>query len=134
MFRFLTEWDLKGWGIRGAALHKLAPQNLKWLAWPERLEGARQAGGRLILVNTNDSLDASRLLHPDLHQLLSGPLGSPFYAGVPNVNTLIAFSAGDNSLFEHVLRQIAHDYQTSAYPITPHPFLVTSAGVTLAKM
>jgi hypothetical protein len=108
--------------------------NLARIPWPERLEGARQAGGRLIMVDTKNSLDASRLSHPDLHRLLSGPLGSPFYAGIPNANTLVAFSAGDNSLFDHVLRQIQRDYDTAAYPITRQPFLVTSAGVALAKM
>src|SRR3989442_5043048 len=59
---------------------------------------------------------------------------SDLIAGVPNANTLVAFSAGDNSLFDHVLRQIQRDHHTSAYSITPQPFLVTSSGVTLAKM
>jgi len=63
-----------------------------------------------------------------------GPLAAPSIAGVPNANTLVAFSAGDNSLFDHVLRQIQRDHHTSAYSITPQPFLVTSSGVTLAKM
>ncbi len=134
VFRLLTDWDLNRWSMRHGVLHEVAIRNLARLPWPERMEGARQAGGRLIMVDTNDSLDASRLLHPELHRLLSGPLGSPFYAGVPNANTLVAFSAGDNSLFDHVLRQIQRDYHTSAYPITPQPFLVTSSGVTLAKM
>jgi uncharacterized protein YtpQ (UPF0354 family) len=132
--RLLTDWDLNQWSIGHEALHKVAIGNLTRRPWPERLEGTRQSGGRLIIVDTNDNLDASRLLHPELHRFLSGPLGSPFYAGVPNANTLVAFSAGDNSLFDHVLRQIQRDYDTSAYPITPQPFLVTSAGVTLAKM
>ena len=134
VFRLLTDWDLNRWSMRHGVLHEVAIRNLARLPWPERMEGARQAGGRLIMVDTNDSLDASRLLHPELHRLLSGPLGSPFYAGVPNANTLVAFSAGDNSLFDHVLRQIQRDYHTSAYSITPQPFLVTSSGVTLAKM
>ena len=70
------DYDRKTWFTRG-----IVKTNLARLPWPERMEGARQAGGRLIMVDTNDSLDASRLLHPELHRLLSGPLGSPFYAG-----------------------------------------------------
>ena len=79
--------------------------NLTSLPWPKRLEGARQANGRLVMVATNDSFDASRLLHPDLHRLLSKQLGSRFYAGVPASDTLIAFSGGDPSFCLHVLRQ-----------------------------
>jgi hypothetical protein len=67
-------------------------------------------------------------------ELLSRPLGSPFYVGIPNSNTLVAFSGGNSSLFDDVLLQLRRDYETSAYPISPQPFLVTSRGIAAAKM
>jgi uncharacterized protein YtpQ (UPF0354 family) len=134
IFRFLTNWDLNRWGITLDALHDLSIKNLARLPWPERLEGARQSGGRLIIVATNDNFDASRLLHPDLHRLFSGPLGSPFYAGIPDRDTLVAFSSGNRSLRQHTLRQMRRDHDRSAYPITPRPFLVTADGIALAKL
>ncbi|HEY2384619.1 MAG TPA: DUF1444 family protein [Terriglobia bacterium] len=132
--RLLTTWDRERWRMGQEELHDLAIGNLTQLPWPERLEGARESGGRLIMLATNDGLDASRLLHPDLHRIFSGPLGSPFYAGIPNDDTLVAFSGGNSSLFEHVLQQIQRDYETSSRPITPNPFLVTAGGIASGKM
>jgi uncharacterized protein YtpQ (UPF0354 family) len=134
IFRFLTHWDLGRWDMTQDALHELSIKNLAALPWPERLEGARQSGGRLIIVATNDSFDASRLLHPELHRLFSGALGSPFYAGIPNRDTLVAFSARSRSLRQHTLRQIRRDFNRSAYQITPQPFLVTADGIAPAKL
>ena len=85
MFRFVTGWDVQRWETDPRSLHELALANLAGLPWPRRLEGARQPdGGRVMLVETNDSMTASRLLHPELHHLFSQALGSPFWAGIPD--------------------------------------------------
>ncbi len=129
LYRFVTGWDVDRWGTNAQALHQLALDNLAGLAWPKRLEGSRQKdGGRVILVTTNDSLASSRLLHPDLHRLFSGPLGSPFWAGIPDRDTLVTYS--DRRLLkQRIGRRLRKDHHTSAYPITPHPFLVTPDGI-----
>src|SRR4051794_27530935 len=76
IFRFVTAADADRWQMDAEALHRVAIANLCGLAWPARLEGARQRdGGRVIVIATGDGLAASRLLHPDLHRLLRGPLG-----------------------------------------------------------
>jgi uncharacterized protein YtpQ (UPF0354 family) len=132
LFRFVTGWDVNRWKTTAQALHELALQNLSRLPWPSRLEGSRQKdGGRVILIETNDSMAANRLLHPDLHRLFSGPLGSPFWAGIPDRNTLVAFS-DRRALKKRIGRQLRKDYNTSAYPITPRPFLVTRDGIAPA--
>ena len=46
----------------------------------------------MILIATGDGLASSRLLHPGLHKLLSGPLGSPFRAGIPDRDTLVVYT------------------------------------------
>jgi uncharacterized protein YtpQ (UPF0354 family) len=130
--RLLTGWDIERWAMERESLHQLAMENLSRLPWPERLEGARHSGGRLIMVSTNDSLGSSRLLHPDLHRLFSAQLGTRFYAGVPNSGMLVLFSAGNRPFLNHVLGQLRRDYDTSAYSITPHPFLVTPGGIKAA--
>jgi uncharacterized protein YtpQ (UPF0354 family) len=130
-FRFVTGWDVDRWGTTAQALHQLAVENLARLPWPRRLEGARQPdGGRVIIVDTNDSLASSRLLHPGLHKLFSGPLGSPFWAGIPDRNTLVVFS-NRRSLKQRIGRRLRKDHDSSAYPITPRPFLVTADGIAL---
>ena len=74
---------------------------------------------------------SSRLLHPDLHHLFSGPLGSPFWAGIPCRNTLVLYS-DRKKLKERIGRQLKKDYRASAHPITPKPFLVTRDGIALS--
>jgi uncharacterized protein YtpQ (UPF0354 family) len=132
IFRFVTTADLDRWQTDAQALHELAVANLCRLGWPKKLEGARQRdGGRLIVVMTRDGLASSRLLHPDLHRLFSGPLGSPFRAGIPDRGTLVVYS-DRRSVNQRTERQLRKDYRTSSNPITPQAFLVTRDGIAPA--
>jgi hypothetical protein len=132
LFRFVTGWDLDRWGTDAQALHHLAMANLARLPWPDQLPGVRtQEGGRVIVVDAADSLASSRLLHPDLHQLFAGPLGNPFWAGIPSRNTLVLYS-DRRALKQRIARRLRKDHDASAYPITPHPFLVTRDGIAPA--
>jgi uncharacterized protein YtpQ (UPF0354 family) len=131
-FRFVTGWDVNRWETTAQALHHLAIENLSKLPWPSQMEGSRQPdGGRVVVVDTRDSIASSRLLHPDFHRLFSGPLGSPFWAGIPNRDTLVAFS-NRRSLKQRIGRKLRRDHRASAYPITPQPFLVTPDGIAPA--
>lgn len=128
-FRFITNWDLNRWGIDNETLHQRAIDNLSQMEWPRRLNGTRQPeGGRLILVSTDDSFEASRLLHPKLHGLFSRPLGTPFLAAIPNRDTLVVFS-NKKSLRRRVGRKVREDYNSSSYAISPRLFLVTPDGI-----
>lgn len=130
--RFITDWDLNRWEIDRERLHEVAIENLGQLEWPERMEGSRSpGGGRLILVCPNDNFAASRLLHPELHRLMSGPLKSPFLAGVPDRDTLVVFS-NRRPLKKRIAQQVKKDYDKSGYPITPRLFLVTPDGIAPA--
>ena len=133
IFRFVTTADVDRWQTDAQAIHQVAIANLCRLSWPTRMEGARQPdGGRLIIVATGDGLASSRLLHPDLHRLFSGPLGSPFRAGIPDRDTLIVYS-DRHRLRQRTERQLRKDHRTSSYPITPRPFLVTPDGIAPAR-
>jgi uncharacterized protein YtpQ (UPF0354 family) len=132
IFRFVTTADAQRWHTDAQAVHQVALANLCRLSWPHKLEGARQPdGGRLILIVTGDGLASSRLLHPDLHRVFRGPLGSPFRAGIPDRDTLVVYS-DRRRLRKRTERQLDNDYRTSSYPITPRPFLVTPDGIALA--
>jgi uncharacterized protein YtpQ (UPF0354 family) len=133
MYRFVTGWDVDRWGTDASALHELAIANLTALSWPRELVGARSKdSGRMILVETDDGLGSSRLLHPGLHQLFVSALGNPFWAGVPCRDRLVLFS-DRRQLKQRLGRRIAKDHDTSAYPITPRPFLVTRDGIALGE-
>jgi uncharacterized protein YtpQ (UPF0354 family) len=132
IFRFVTTADADRWQTDAQALHHVAVANLCRLAWPTRLEGARQRdGGRLIVIATSDGLASSRLLHPDLHRLFCGPLGSPFRAGIPDRDTLVVYS-DRRRIKQQTERQLRKDHRTSSYPITYRPFLVTPDGIAPA--
>jgi hypothetical protein len=133
IFRFVTGWDASRWGIEPQALHQVAIENLCGLSWPKRMAGASEgAQGRVIVVVTNDSLASSRLLHPDLHRLFCDPLGSPFWAGIPDRNSLIVYS-DRRRLKQRIERRLRVDCRTSAYPLCPRPFLVTRDGIAPAN-
>ena len=133
IFRFVTTADADRWQTDAQALHQVAIANLCRLGWPTKLEGARQRdGGRVILIATGDGLASSRLLHPDLHRLFAGPLGSPFRAGIPDRDTLVLYS-DRHRIRQQTERQLRKDHRKSSYPITPRPFLVTPDGIAPAK-
>jgi uncharacterized protein YtpQ (UPF0354 family) len=132
ILRFVTTADAERWETDAEAVHQVAVANLCRLSWPTRLEGARQPdGGRVIVIATGDGLASSRLLHPDLHRLFSGPLGSPFRAGIPDRDTLVVYS-DRRRIRKRTERQLEKDHHTSGYPITPLPFLVTRDGIATA--
>ncbi len=132
IFRFVTTADVGRWHTDAEALHQVAIANLCGLGWPDKLEGARQPdGGRVIIIATSDGLASSRLLHPGLHRLCSGPLGSPFRAGIPDRDTLVVYS-DRRRLRQRTERQLRKDHRTSSYPITARPFLVTPDGIAPA--
>lgn len=128
-FRFVTGWDVDRWGTTAADLHQLAVQNLTKLPWPKQLIGAKvRDSGRVIVVDTEDGLASSRLLDPNLHRIFRDALGSPFWAGIPNRNTLVLFS-DRRVLKQKIGRRLHKDCRSSAYSITSRPFLVTQDGV-----
>lgn len=132
IFRFVTTADADRWQMDAEALHEVAVANLCGLSWPTKLHGSRQRdGGRVIVVATDDSLASSRLLHPDLHRLFSGPLGSPFRAGIPDRDTLVVYS-DRRGVRQRIERQLRKDHRTSGYAISPRPFLVTPDGIAPA--
>jgi len=128
-FRFVTGWDVRRWETTDDVVHELALENLAKLNWPKRIPGSvERDGGRVMIVDCDDSLASSRLLHGELHHLFSGPLGSPFWAGIPDRNTLVLFS-DRRGLKKRIFRQLKKDNRKSAYPITARPFLVTADGI-----
>jgi uncharacterized protein YtpQ (UPF0354 family) len=133
IFRFVATADADRWQKDAQAIHGVAIENLSRLDWPTKLDGARlQDGGRVILIATGDGLASSRLLHPGLHKLLSGPLGSPFRAGIPDRDTLVVYTDRHRSRLQ-TERQLGKDHRKSSYPITPRPFLVTPDGIAPAR-
>ena len=84
----------------------------------------------LILFQTGDGYDASRLLLPTLHERLREHLGSPFAAGIPNRDILLCFR-NDEETVARLKDQIADDYRQMPHQVTDKLLLVTADGIAV---
>jgi uncharacterized protein YtpQ (UPF0354 family) len=119
-----------GWGISMEDLHAAAMENLVARSETLAAHAAQDEDGRvnLILIQTMDGYDASRILLPGLHDHLREHLGSPFLAGIPNRDILVCFR-DEPKMVRQLRSQIAQDYQTMPHQVTDEMFLVTRDGI-----
>ncbi len=120
------------WGVSVDDLHTLAIDNL--VARSEQLaaHAAEDDDGEvnLILFQTMDGYDASRLLLPTLHERLREYLGSPFGAAVPNRDMLLCFR-NDDATVARLRKQVAADYRSMPHQVTDRLLLVTADGIAV---
>lgn len=82
----------------------------------------------LVIIQSMDGYDASRILLRGLHDRLRGHLGSPFLAGIPNRDILICFR-NEPEMVRRVSEQVRDDYARMPHQISPAIFLLTADGV-----
>lgn len=121
---------LDKWGIDLDELHDLAISNLVQHSQAIQGHAAQDEEGNinLILFQTLDGYDATRLLLPSLHEKLREHLGSPFVAALPNRDILLCFR-NDEANVARIRAQVAEDYRSRPYQVTDAVFLVTADGV-----
>jgi len=120
----------KSWKISLDDLHERALENLIAKSDSMAAHAAQDEEGNvnLILFQTMDGYDASRILLPNLHEKLRGYLGSPFMAGIPNRDILICFR-NEAEITNRLKEQIANDYNQMPHQVTEKLLLVTADGV-----
>ncbi len=120
------------WDVTVDDLHELAINNL--VARSEQLaaHAAEDDEGEvnLILFQTMDGYDASRLLLPTLHERLREYLGSPFGAAIPNRDMLLCFR-NDDATVARLRKQVAADYRSMPHQVTDRLLLVTADGIAV---
>ena len=118
------------WSVSVDDLHELAIANL--VARSEQLaaHAAEDEDGsvNLILFQTMDGYDASRILLPTLHERLREYLGSPFGAAIPNRDMLLCFRNDDETV-DRLRKQVAADYRSMPHQVTSQLLLVTADGI-----
>jgi uncharacterized protein YtpQ (UPF0354 family) len=82
----------------------------------------------LILFQTMDGYDASRVLLPNLHEKLREHLGSPFVAAIPNRDILLCFR-NEPETVERLREQIETDHRRMPHGVTERLLLVTPDGI-----
>ena len=118
------------WKMTVDELHEVALQNLQTKSEAMNANAAQDADGTisLIIFQSMDGYDASRILLPTLHARLREYLGSPFGAGIPNRDILLCFR-NDDATVARLKGQIAADFKAMPHQVTDKLMLITADGI-----
>jgi hypothetical protein len=118
------------WNVPLEDMHKTAIDNLVSRSEAISAHAAQDEDGNinLILFQTMDGFDASRILLPTLHDRLREHLGSPFVAGIPNRDILLCFRNDDETI-DRLRDQIKKDYESMPHQVTDKLMLITPDGI-----
>jgi hypothetical protein len=127
---YIPESQFEAWHVTRDELHEAAIENLVTRSEAMNAHAAQDEEGRvnLILFQTMDGYDASRVLLPSLHEKLREYLGSPFAAGIPNRDILLCFRNDDDTV-ARLRDQIGEDHRKMPHGVTDKLLLVTADGI-----
>lgn len=127
---YLNERHLELWEIGEHQLHNQAIENLRRRT-EERGnytvvgEGQR----RLVVFNTQDGYDATRLLLPGLLERWRTEFPGRMVIGVPSRDFLLVFSDADDQILANVAQQIQLDAANSEYGLTDQLFTLEGGQI-----
>lgn len=129
---YIPQAHFEQWKVTEEEIHEAAMENLVGRSDSMNAHAAQDEDGNinLILFQTMDGYDASRILLPTLHDRLREHLGSPFAAGIPNRDILLCFRNDDETV-ARLKTQIADDYRSMPHQVTDKLLLVTADGIAL---
>jgi hypothetical protein len=129
---YLSKARFEEWNVSMETLRETAMNNLMARSEQIAAHAAQDESGQvnLILFQTMDGYDASRVLLPNLHDRLREHLGSPFVAGLPNRDILLCFR-DEAQTADRLQRQIQEDYKRMPHQITDKLLLITADGIAL---
>lgn len=128
--RFVREDELEAWeqtfdGALGAAVKNLAERSAK-----ARFTRVDTDAGPLVIARSGDGLDAARLLLPNLHEVISREIGSPFYVAVPHRDTLLTAPAGSPAVVDELRRRARDDAARAPHRISAEVYLCGPGGLS----
>jgi hypothetical protein len=126
----IPQAQFEEWGVTMDDLHDAAIANLSGRSEQMKADALQDEDGQvyMIVFQTLDGYDASRVLLPTLHDRLSEYLGSPFCAAIPSRDVLLCFRE-DTTNVDKLREQIAADHQRLPHGITDQLLLVTPDGI-----
>lgn len=131
---YIPQAHFANWGISVDDLHDTALENLIGRSEQMSAHAAQDDDGKisLIIFQTMDGYDASRVLLPTLHEKLREHLGSPFCAGIPNRDILLCFRNDDETV-NRLRAQIKEDFKKMPHQVTDQLLLVTADGIAVRE-
>ncbi|MDB5172895.1 MAG: hypothetical protein JWN51_1668 [Phycisphaerales bacterium] len=129
---YIPQSQFEAWNVTEDDLHDVALENLVSHSETMVASAAQDESGKisLILFQTGDGYDASRILLPTLHDRLKEHLGSPFAAAIPTRDILLCFR-NDAETIARLREQISEDYQNMPHQVTDRLLLVTPDGIAV---
>lgn len=116
------------WGIEVDEIFSSAFENLDQRSQGIELMAFPGENG-FFIVSTRDGFDAVRLLSPEMRNIVAEQIGTPFFAGIPNRDFLICWSAKGDVEFQHKMRQqISNDFDEQPYPLCRQALHVSPEG------
>lgn len=105
------------WGIEADEIFEAAFENLN-----QRSQGIEMMAfpgeNGFFIVSTRDGFDAVRVLSREMSAVVAEHIGYPFFAGIPNRDFLICWSATGDPDFQFKMRQqISSDFDEQPYPL-----------------
>jgi hypothetical protein len=127
---YVSDLRFRQWKMEPEEVHELALTNLSTRSTEISAHAAQDEDGQvnLMLFQTMDGYDSSRLLLPTLFQRLREYLGSPFAAAIPNRDILLCFR-DDEETVRQIRPQVTADYERMPHQITDKLLLVTLDGI-----
>ena len=127
---YIPHPQFAAWGVSRDDVHEVAISNLVARSESMAAQAAQDEEGNitLILFQTGDGYDASRVLLPTLHERLREHLGSPFAAAIPNRDILLCFR-NDEETIGRVKGQVEEDYRKMPHQVSDKLLLVTADGL-----
>jgi uncharacterized protein YtpQ (UPF0354 family) len=127
---YINENHLERWQVDEASLHSQALGNL---ARRTREVGNYTATGdsaqRIIVFNTQDGFDATRLLLSDLLSEWRPQFPGNMVIGVPNRDFLICFSDAERTILASVARQVQSDAAQRDHGLTDQLFTLSNGQI-----
>jgi len=127
---YIPRPQFKSWNIPHDELHEAALENLISRSESMNAQAAQDEAGQinLILFQSGDGYDASRILLPTLHERLREHLGSPFVAAIPNRDILLCFRNDDETV-GRVRQQVEEDFRRMPHQVSEKLYLITADGI-----
>lgn len=131
---YIPQERFNHWKLDLEELHALSIDNLVARSESLAAHAAEDDDGEvnLILFQTMDGYDASRVLLPTLHERLRPYLGSPFGAAIPNRDILLCFRNDDETV-ARLKAQVAEDYRQMPHQVTDQLLLITPDGIAVRE-
>jgi hypothetical protein len=127
---YIPQLQFELWNMPLEDLHETAINNLVSRSEAMNAQVAQDESGKidLIIFQSGDGYDASRILLPTLHERLREHIDSPFVAAIPNRDILLCFR-NEPETVARVKTQVEEDFRRMPHQVSDRLYLITADGI-----